>query len=73
MEHTIEQIQNAGAKPPSSPTAVLNPRSCNTFFKAWKTSAPIRRPSRKEGAPTGIIRNNASGNKDVFTMFFKDI
>jgi hypothetical protein len=29
-----------GAKPPSSPTAVLMPRSCRIFFSAWKVSAP---------------------------------
>ena len=47
-----------GAKPPSSPTAVLSPRSFNTFFNAWNTSAPMRRPSRKEVAPTGRIMNS---------------
>ena len=30
-----------GAKPPSSPTAVERPLSCNTFFKLWKISVPI--------------------------------
>ena len=47
-----------GAKPPSSPTAVLRPRSFRTFFSAWNTSAPIRKPSRKEVAPTGRIMNS---------------
>ena len=28
------------------------------FFSAWNTSAPIRKPSRKEVAPTGRIMNS---------------
>ena len=43
----------SGAKPPSSPTAVPSPRSCSVFLSAWKTSAPIRRPSANVLAPTG--------------------
>ena len=43
----------SGAKPPSSPTAVLSPRSCSIFLSAWKTSAPVRSASAKVGAPTG--------------------
>ena len=31
-----------GAKPPSSPTAVFSCLSCSTFFRLWKTSAPMR-------------------------------
>ena len=49
---------SAGAKPPSSPTAVLRPRLWSTFFSAWNTSAPIRSPSRNDGAPTGRIMNS---------------
>ena len=48
----------SGAKPPSSPTAVPSPRSCSVRFSAWKTSAPMRRPSEKLGAPTGTIMNS---------------
>ena len=47
-----------GANPPSSPTDVERPLSWRTFFKLWNTSAPIRRPSRKEGAPTGMTMNS---------------
>ncbi len=47
-----------GAKPPSSPTAVEPPWEEMTFFRQWKTSAHIRRPSRKVGAPTGMIMNS---------------
>ena len=32
----------SGAKPPSSPTAVLSPRFFSVVFSAWKTSAPVR-------------------------------
>src|SRR5205807_1781555 len=42
-----------GAKPPSSPTAVFRPLSCKTLFKLWKTSAPMRSPSRNEPALVG--------------------
>src|SRR6218665_1435811 len=47
-----------GAKPPSSPTAVLMPRSWMIFLSAWNTSAPQRSASRKFGAPTGMIMNS---------------
>ena len=47
-----------GAKPPSSPTAVLRPLSCSTFLRLWNTSAPIRSASRNVGAPTGMIMNS---------------
>ena len=47
-----------GANPPSSPTPVLYPFDCNTFFKLWNTSAPIRIASLNEGAPTGKIINS---------------
>ena len=47
-----------GAKPPSSPTLVLNPFFFNTLFSTWKISTPQRRPSLKEGAPTGMIMNS---------------
>ena len=49
---------NLGAKPPSSPTAVTKPRAFKIFFKAWNTSAPQRRPSLNDGAPTGTIMNS---------------
>ena len=47
-----------GANPPSSPTAVLYPLALRTAFRLWKTSAVIRRPSRKVSAPTGMIMNS---------------
>ncbi len=47
-----------GAKPPSSPTLVLRPLSCSAFFRVWNTSTPIRRPSEKLSAPTGMIMNS---------------
>ena len=46
------------SKPPSSPTAVLSPRFFSTSFKAWNTSAPIRKASRNVFAPTGRIMNS---------------
>ena len=42
-------LATLGAKPPSSPTAVLMPLSCRIFFSAWKTSAPQRSDSRNDG------------------------
>ena len=48
----------SGANPPSSPTAVLRPRSCNVRLSAWKTSAPVRRASAKVGAPAGTTMNS---------------
>jgi hypothetical protein len=33
-------LSTLGAKPPSSPTAVLMPLSWMIFFSAWNTSAP---------------------------------
>ena len=51
-------VVGAGAKPPSSPTAVGNPRFLSSFFRAWKTSAPQRRASRKDFTPTGITMNS---------------
>ena len=47
-----------GAKPPSSPTLVLWPASCSAFFSVWNTSTPMRSPSAKVGAPTGMIMNS---------------
>ncbi len=47
-----------GAKPPSSPTAVARPRSCSSPFSAWKTSAPMRRPSANDVAPAGTTMNS---------------
>ena len=63
-----------GAKPPSSPTAVERPFSLSTFLREWKTSAPMRRPSRKLSAPTGMIMNSwksmgASECAPPFMMF----
>ena len=51
-------VETAGANPPSSPTAVDSPRSCRVFLRWWYTSAPIRRPSEKLSAPTGMIMNS---------------
>ena len=48
-------LATLGAKPPSSPTAVLMPWSCRIVLSAWKVSAPQRTASRKLGAPTGMI------------------
>ena len=47
-----------GAKPPSSPTAVLNPFLCNTFLRLWNTSEPIWIACEKFLAFTGIIINS---------------
>ncbi len=47
-----------GAKPPSSPTAVLMPSAASTALSAWYTSAPMRSASRKLFAPTGITMNS---------------
>ena len=49
---------SAGAKPPSSPTAVERLRLWSTFFRLWNTSAPMRIASLNEGAPTGRIMNS---------------
>ena len=38
-----------GAKPPSSPTAVLRPLPASAFFNWWKISAPARSSSAKWG------------------------
>jgi hypothetical protein len=51
-------LATLGAKPPSSPTAVLMPLSWMIFLSAWNTSAPQRTASRKLGAPTGMIMNS---------------
>ena len=48
----------SGAKPPSSPTAVLRPRSCNSFLSAWKTSSPARSASEYAVKPTGTTMNS---------------
>ncbi|CRH59423.1 Uncharacterised protein [Chlamydia trachomatis] len=47
-----------GANPPSSPTPVASCRFCKIFFKALKTSAPIRTASFREGALIGRIINS---------------
>ena len=47
-----------GAKPPSSPTDVDNPRPFNTDFKAWKISVPARSASAKFGRPIGSTMNS---------------
>ena len=47
-----------GAKPPSSPTAVLWPALARPFFSAWKTSAPMRTASERVSAPTGMTMNS---------------
>src|SRR5260370_1523151 len=43
-----------GAKPPSSPTAVLYPRFFNTDLSVWNTSAPHCNASENVYAPTVI-------------------
>jgi len=48
----------SGAKPPSSPTAVPSLRLPSVFLSAWNTSAPIRRQSANEPAPTGTTMNS---------------
>ena len=47
-----------GAKPPSSPTPPPIPWSCSHFLRWWKTSAPIRRHSANDEAPTGTTMNS---------------
>ena len=47
-----------GAKPPSSPTEVVSPGPTSTFLRVWNTSTPMRRPSVKLPAPTGMIMNS---------------
>mmetsp|Transcript_2940 Transcript_2940/g.7232 ORF Transcript_2940/g.7232 Transcript_2940/m.7232 type:complete len:270 (+) Transcript_2940:948-1757(+) len=49
-----------GAKPPSSPTLVASWPYLALIrpFSAWYTSAPMRRDSAKEVAPTGRIMNS---------------
>src|SRR5208283_2459156 len=42
--------RSAGAKPPSSPTAVLSLLALSTALSAWNVSAPIRNASRKLAA-----------------------
>jgi hypothetical protein len=37
---------------------VPRPASWSVFLSAWNVSAPIRRASEKEGAPTGTIMNS---------------
>ena len=39
-------------------TGQANPFSPRTFLSAWNTSAPILKPSLKQGAPTGNIMNS---------------
>src|SRR2546428_97117 len=60
----------SGAKPPSSPTAVESPRLANTFFSAWNTSTPMRRPSGKVSAPIGTTMN--SWESTVFAATFPE-
>ena len=48
----------SGAKPPSSPTVVPSPRSRRVPFRAWNTSAPMRRASEKLSAPQGTTMNS---------------
>ena len=49
---------NFGAKPPSSPTAVSKPRSLRIALSWWKISAPQRKDSLNDSAPTGKIINS---------------
>ncbi len=55
---TASASERLGAKPPSSPTLVLWPASFSAWRSVWKISAPMRRPSAKVGAPTGITMNS---------------
>ena len=48
----------SGAKPPSSPTAVLSPRAFSVFLSAWKTSAPVWSAAANDDAPTGTTMNS---------------
>ena len=47
-----------GAKPPSSPTAVLYPFFFSTLLRVWNVSADQRSASLKRSAPTGMIMNS---------------
>src|ERR1700719_4663291 len=47
-----------GAKPPSSTTAVKQPRFSKAVFSSWKISTPQRSASEKFGAPTGMTINS---------------
>ena len=52
--------ESAGAKPPSSPTAVERLRSASSRFSAMKISEPQRTASAIEPAPTGMIMNSCT-------------
>ena len=66
MESSASSVPfSAGAKPPSSPTAVDRPRSCSTFLRLWNTSAPMRRQYLKglvEKYPIDSIEDGMSEN-----------
>ena len=51
-------LRKSGAKPPSSPTAVLRPWPFSTDLSEWKISVPVRSASENEAAPTGRTMNS---------------
>ena len=51
-------LSSFGAKPPSSPTAVLRPFFFSTDLSAWKISVMARRPSLKVSKPCGMTMNS---------------
>ncbi|MNN48535.1 hypothetical protein D3C81_1630170 [compost metagenome] len=51
-------LRKSGAKPPSSPTAVLRPWPFSTDLSAWKISVPARSDSLNELKPTGSTMNS---------------
>ena len=53
-------LARSGAKPPSSPTEVASPLSFSSACSAWNTSVHQRSPSRKVGAPAGMIMNSCT-------------
>ena len=58
-------LARLGAKPPSSPTAVVSPSDFSRACSAWKTSVACRSPSRNVGAPTGMIMNSCVSTEFV--------
>ncbi len=58
MNVIASSLSRFGAKPPSSPTAVLWPAFLSTDLRLWKTSATMRMPSEKLLAPMGMTMNS---------------
>ena len=54
----LSLLASRGAKPPSSPTAVVSLSFLSDALSAWKTSAPARSASAKVGAAQGTIMNS---------------